>query len=202
MIGNRDAHPEEVAADERLLDLFARVREHQHDLLHAPRGRGDRRDVQALVDLGARRVVDSRDDVLDVIVLQRDAGGHDVGVVAARDRDERVGLVHPGLLEDVAIESEADDRLGVEARREAIERLGALVDDGDVVAGVAELLRQEDPDAAAAHDDRLHRPASVANNRDPVVVEGHRRRRPDASRRRRRARARRLRRPKWPARPR
>ena len=85
------------------------VQEHQLDLLHAPGRGGDRRDVQALVDLGAARVEDPRDHLRHVVVLERHPRRHDVRVVAAGDRDERVGLLDARLFEDVAVEPEPDD---------------------------------------------------------------------------------------------
>src|SRR5436190_639420 len=103
VVGNRHAHPEQVAAHERFLDLLPGVHEHQHDLLHTPGGRRDRRDVQALVDLRALRVVDARDHVRHVVVLERDASGDDVGVVSVGDRDESIGLLDARLLQDVAV---------------------------------------------------------------------------------------------------
>src|SRR5438552_4075607 len=72
--------PEQVAAAEALADLLPVVEEHQLDLLDAPRRGGHRGDVQALVDLGATRVVDPGDHFLHVVVLEGDARRNDVGV--------------------------------------------------------------------------------------------------------------------------
>jgi hypothetical protein len=134
--GNPDA--EDAASPERLPDLLTVVQQHELDLLDSPRRRGDRRNVQALIDLGASRIVDPRDHLGDVIVLERDPSGHDVGVVARRDGDERVRVLHARLVEDVAVEAKTDDLAGVIAGRIAVERLRILVDDDDVVAALAE----------------------------------------------------------------
>jgi hypothetical protein len=51
-----------------------------------------------------------------VIGLARDPGRQDVGVVPARDRQERIGLLDAGVLEHVAVEPEPHDRSGLEPR--------------------------------------------------------------------------------------
>jgi hypothetical protein len=151
-----DAHPEQVAGREGLLDLLAGVREHEDHLLHAPARGGDRRDVQALVDVCPHRVVDARDHLGDVVGLARDPGRQDVGVVPARDRQERIRLLDAGVLEHVPVEPEPHDRSGLEPRRQAGERRGVLVDHGDLVTGLRELLREQDADTATTHDDHAH----------------------------------------------
>ena len=112
------------------------VQEHQLDLLDPPRRGRHRRDVEPSVDLRAARIEDPRDDLGHVVVLQRHSRRHDVGVVAAGDRDERVGLADAGLFEHVAIEAQSHDPTGMVAWRIVVERLRALVDDGDIVAGL------------------------------------------------------------------
>ena len=154
--GRRHAHAKQLAAAEALAHLCRRVQQHQLDLLDPPGGRCDRRDVELLVDLGAPRIEDARDHLRHVEVLERDARRHDVGVVPARDRDEGVGLANAGLFQDVAVESQPHDAPRVVARRVVVERLGALVDHGDVVAGLAERVRQLGADTAAAHDHDTH----------------------------------------------
>jgi hypothetical protein len=63
----------------------------QH-LVAGPLHRRHGGDAEALVDLGAARVVDARDDVLDAEGLARDPRGEDVGVVTAGDGGEGIGL--------------------------------------------------------------------------------------------------------------
>ena len=78
----------------------------------------------------------------------------------------------PGLLEHVAIEPEADDRARVLAGGIAIERLGALVDDGDLVAGVAERVRQLGADPTASHDQDPHGREAYPRVASPDSVRG------------------------------
>ena len=66
-------------------------------LVGGPGDRGDRGYAEPFVDLGAARVVDAGDDVVDAELLARDTRGDDVGVVAAGDRRERVGVLDAGL---------------------------------------------------------------------------------------------------------
>ena len=64
----------------------------QH-LVGGPLHGGDGRDAEPLVDLGAAGVVDAGDDLLDAERLAGDPGRDDVGVVAAGDGGEGVGLL-------------------------------------------------------------------------------------------------------------
>ena len=74
-------------------------------------------DAQPLVDLGAPRVVDPGDDVLDAERLPGHPRGDDVGVVAAAHRGEGLGLLDAGLEQGVLVEADAGDR----ARRRSAE---------------------------------------------------------------------------------
>src|SRR5262249_40526396 len=116
---------------------------------------GDGGDAEALVDDGPPRVVDPGDDTLDAERLVRDAGAQDVRVVAARHRREGAGIVDAGLGEDVLVEPETGDGLATEGP-EAPELVGALVDDGDRVAGLLEADGELAPDPPAAHYDDVH----------------------------------------------
>ena len=80
----------------------------QH-LVGAPAHRRDRGDAEALVDLGAARIVDPGDHMGDVEGLAGHPGGQDVGVVAAGDGGEGVGLLDAGLLERVPVKADAGD---------------------------------------------------------------------------------------------
>src|SRR5207237_2819319 len=94
-----------------------------------------------------------------VVVLPGDPGRDDVRVVAARHGHEGSvlgGRSDPGLLERVAVEADADDGLGLKAGREAVERLGALVDDRDRVSGFGELNRKGRAHSSASEDDHVH----------------------------------------------
>src|SRR6478735_5404891 len=72
----------------------------QH-LVGGPLDRRHRGDAQTLVDLGAARVVDPGDDLLDSEGLTGHPRGDDVGVVAARHRGEGIGATDAGLLQDL-----------------------------------------------------------------------------------------------------
>src|SRR5205085_857890 len=149
---NLDPHPEQVPSAQALVHLLARVEQHQDDLLGGPLHAGHRRDVEPLVDLRPPGIVDPSDDGGHVVVLAGHAGGQDVGVVAGRDGDEGVGLLDPRLLEGLAVEAHADEPPGLEPGGEPVEGLLALVDDGDVVAGLAQFDRELGPHTPASHD--------------------------------------------------
>ena len=106
-----------------------------HHLVARPLHGGHGGDAEPLVDLGATRVVDAGDDVLDAVLLPCDAGGEDVGVVTARDGGERVRLVDAGGPQGVAVEADPRHGAAVEARAQPAERGLVLVDDGDLVTG-------------------------------------------------------------------
>ena len=72
-------------------------------LLDGPRRRRDGGNPEALIDLGAPRVVDARDDGRDLERLACDASGEDVRVVAARHRRQCVGPAGAGGVEVVAV---------------------------------------------------------------------------------------------------
>ncbi len=114
--------------------LGGRLAEHA---LEQPAGRPrhgrDGRDAEPLVDLGPLRVVDAGDDVLDAEGLAGDPRGDDVGVVAAADRGERVGLLDAGLDQGLAVEADARSPAGRGSLAEAAEGERVLVDDGDGV---------------------------------------------------------------------
>jgi hypothetical protein len=156
MVRHADAHPEQIAAGQALLELLTGMEHHQHDLLGGPADRGNGRDVQPFVDLRPPRVVDPGDDDGNVVVLSRHPRGHDVGVVAARHGDEGLGLLDPGLLQGSPLEPDADDLARLDPRGQAVEGRGALVDDRDVVSGPAEFDRERGAHAAAPHQDDLH----------------------------------------------
>ncbi len=139
VLGNVDAQPQQVVERHPVADLLPRVEHHEPDLSDGPAHGRDRRDVQPLVDLGAPRVVDAGDHDRHLVVLARDAGRDDVRVVAARDRQEDVGIPDPGLLQDVPGEPEANEGLRVEAGRQPVERARALVDHGHRMAELGEL---------------------------------------------------------------
>src|SRR6266540_2655060 len=154
--GNDDPQPEQVPAAQRLLDLLTAVEQHQHDLLRRPLDAGDGGDVQPLVDLRPPGVVDPGDHRGHVVVLPRHPGRQDVRVVPGGDRDERVGVLDAGFLEVLAIEPDAHEPLGIEPRRQAVQRLPPLVDDRDLVPGLRELHGELRADPAAPHDQDLH----------------------------------------------
>ena len=89
-------------------------------------------------------------------MLLGDAGTHDVGVVAVGDRDEDVGLLDAGLLQDVPIEPGSDEGLAFKALVEMLEGCGVLVDDGDREVALRQGIRQLGADPSTPHDDRVH----------------------------------------------
>ena len=101
-------------------------------------------------------VVDPGDHPLDAERLAGDPRGDDVRVVTAGDRGERVRLPRTGLDEHLAVEALPDDLTPAEVRAEPAERLGILVDDGDLVTEPFEARAQRRPDTAAPHDDDVH----------------------------------------------
>src|SRR5689334_20873645 len=68
------------------------------DDAQAPRG----------VELGARRVEQPRDDRRHLKLELRDLRNHDVRVVAVRADDDGVGLLDPGLLEELQVHAVPD----------------------------------------------------------------------------------------------
>ena len=93
-------------APERFRALGEQLAQH---LVGRPADRRDRRDAQALVDLGATGVVDPGRDPVDAERLPCDARGDDVGVVAAADGGEGVGFLDARLDQHVAVEAHPGD---------------------------------------------------------------------------------------------
>lgn len=114
-----------------------------HDLSRRPRHGGDSGNAEALVDLGAARVIDAGDHVLDAVGLASDASREDVGVVSATYRRESVGALDPRILESFAIEADALDRRAGESGTQSAKRLRILVDDRDGMTGIVETVRKK-----------------------------------------------------------
>src|SRR6266849_5207122 len=112
--------------------------------------------AEALVDLGSAGVVYPGGDVPPAVVLLGDPGADDVGVVAVGHRDEDVGLLDAGLLEDVPVEARSDERLAVKALVEMLEGGGVLVDDGHGEVALRQGVRQLGAHPSTAHDDGVH----------------------------------------------
>ena len=106
-----------------------RVRREQaaHHRLGGALDRGDRRNAEALVQIGARRVVDACDDVLDVENLTCDARGDNVRVITRRDCRKRVRVLNVRLTQAVAVHAHARHATTGKVRGEARESLGILV---------------------------------------------------------------------------
>ena len=135
-------------------------------LVGRPADRGDRRDAQPLVDLGAAGVVDAGHDVLDAERLAGDPRGDDVRVVAAADRGEGVGLLDACLEQRVAVEPNASDGLAAEVELPAGGTRRGSGRSPRPRAPLIELVSQCGPDAAAAHDHDVH----VRNGSGPVRI--------------------------------
>ncbi len=143
----------------------------QH-LVRGPLDGGNGGDAQPLVDLGASGVVDARHDVLDPEGLPGDAGGDDVGVVAAGYREEGVGAVGAGLVEHLLVEAHPGHPDPGEGRAEPAERIGVAVDHGHGVAALLEAAGKQGPDAAAAHDHDVHGSDATRPRRGPRRAPG------------------------------
>src|SRR5215467_397276 len=100
------------------------------------------------VDVAADRVVDAADHLRHLEYVLRDLGGHDVAVVALSHGDEAVGVFRSSPSQQVGFGAVTDDEAATKAvvehspRREAAEGARVIVDDGDVVTVVVELLGQ------------------------------------------------------------
>ncbi len=127
----------------------------QH-LVGGPAHGRDGGDAQALVDLGAARVVDPGRDVLDAEHLPGHPGGDDVGVVAAADRGEGARLLDAGLAQGVLVEADTGHPPTGEAGAQTSEGRRVLVDDGDRVTSLFEGLRESGAHSPAAHDYDVH----------------------------------------------
>ena len=78
---------------------------------------------------------------------QRDLAREHVDLVAARERDQHVGVARAGALEDVGMRGVADDGAHVEPVLQLAQHVGVAVDDRDFVglfAGQAESGRAAD----------------------------------------------------------
>src|SRR5688572_31216606 len=78
---------------------------------------------------------------------QRDLAREHVDLVAARERDEHVGIARAGSLEHVGVRGVADDGADVEAVLQLAEHVGVAVDDRDFVS----LLARQAYSGRAAH---------------------------------------------------
>src|SRR5262249_8755865 len=72
-VGDVDGVVQERAAGERLLLLLLPVEQQELDLRSRPADGRDRRDAEALIDVGPARIVDPGDDLGDVVVLAGDS---------------------------------------------------------------------------------------------------------------------------------
>src|SRR4029077_7703267 len=70
--------------------------------------------------------------------------------------DDGVGLLDPGLAEDVDVHPVPDDEAARPVLAEPGQRLLVLVDRGHVPADLRQLLRNRRADTPASNDDRLH----------------------------------------------
>ena len=149
-----DLHQLDLGVAVLVLAVQVGVRDHVEQAGARPRHRGDRRDAQAAVDLGAAGVVDARDDARDAEVLLGGAGGDDVAVVAARDGGEAVRVADAGILEHVAVEDGADELLAHDlVALFAVEDERVVVDDRDRVALELEHPREIAADPPVPADD-------------------------------------------------
>ena len=141
-----------VGPDER------RVRREQaaHHRLGGALHRGDRRDAEALVQVGTRRVVDACDDVLDVKDLTCDARGNNVRVITRRDGRKRIRVLDVRLTQAVAVHAHARYTTTGKVRREARESLGILVNNRHGMTRGVQRRCQASADAPATHDHKVH----------------------------------------------
>ncbi len=86
----------------------------------------------------------------------RDAARHQVGFVALRDRDQHVGVLGAGLLQDRGVRGMAAHGAQIEAVLQQRQPGGVEVDDGDVVVFRDQAFGQVGTDLAGAEDDDFH----------------------------------------------
>src|SRR5919106_23341 len=135
VVGQLDLEVEQEPTGQRVAHRLLPVEQEVLDLFGCPPHAGHGGDVELLVDICSPGVVDPGDHLRHLEVLSGHPGRHDIRVVAVRHRDECVGVADPGLLQDLPIEPEAHDRLGLEPGGKSVERFLALVDDGAGPAG-------------------------------------------------------------------
>jgi hypothetical protein len=87
--------------------------------------RADRRGAYRLhagfsISVGANRIVHSGEHLRHLKTLLGDLGSDNVGVVAARDTDESVGLLDPGLSQNIFVDADPAHGLLGEGRAEAL----------------------------------------------------------------------------------
>ena len=142
------------------------------DVVGDERGGADRdvdgdaaRAEQGLVgDQRAR--ADARDARRRAEQRQRDLAREHVDLVAARQRDQHVGVARAGALENVGIRGVADDGAHVEPVLQLAQDVGVAVDDRDFVGLLArEADRRRAADLAGAEDQDLHRADSAIQRR-------------------------------------
>ena len=131
----------------------ARETDQLRDVVRDERRRADR-DVDGNAAGAEQRFVgdqcpgaDARDTRRRAKQRQRDLAGEHVDLVAARQRDQHVGVARAGALEDVGVRGVADDGAHVEPVLQLAQHVGVAVDDRDFVgllAGQAEGGRATD----------------------------------------------------------
>ena len=87
----RSAESEVSLPRSKVCVLPGRLDQHVANHLRADGRRADRLHAELAVHLSARRIVDARDDPLDLEHALGDQGRHDVAVVAVGDGDKSVG---------------------------------------------------------------------------------------------------------------
>jgi hypothetical protein len=108
------------------------------------------------VKLRARRVEDSDDHGWDLEALRSELADDEVRVVAVRRNDDRVGLLDPGLTQDLHVHPMPDDIAALPVLTQPVERLLAFVDGGHVPPVAVELECDGRADSPATDHHCLH----------------------------------------------
>lgn len=156
LLGDGDRGYDDLSVINRVFDRNLIGKQRPEDLVGGPSDRRDRLDPESLIDLCPAGVVDPSHDLTGSVVLLRDAGADDVGVITARDGGEGLRVLDAGRFQDLAIERDADDLLPAEVRFEPFECLGILVDDGDGVSESFQIGRQFRSDSTATGNNYVH----------------------------------------------
>ena len=83
----------------------------------------------------------------------RDLTGDHVGLVRVGQRNDDVGVVRAGALQNLRVRGVADDRANVEAILEFPQHVGTHVDDGDLVRFLTgQVICRGGPDLAGAEN--------------------------------------------------
>src|SRR5581483_1589848 len=134
------------------------------DESHDARGRAHgRRDAEQVEVRLVTWVVHTGDDLLDAVLLARELRDHEIVLVVAGEGEDDVGRPRdPGALEHVELGRVPALDLVLELVLEPLEAVALLLDERHLVPDPEERAGDVRADLAAAGDDRVHQPATLA----------------------------------------